>query len=220
MAANRINRFIPFLLGVLANGQSLFYPITPCRVADTRFASYGPLGPPALTAGQSRAFPIPSGACGVPAGALAYFLNVTVVPRGPLGYITAYPTGQPVPLVATLNDDAGEIRGNAAIVAAGTGGAISIYTTDATDVVIDLYGWFMAAPPPVQIDLYSGDGTTSIFALTRPPSAGSIPVVHRNGLLQDDHQQGTVLADYTMTGNAIVFSVAPGAGDKIRIVYR
>lgn len=43
-------------------------------------------------------------ACGIPATASAYSLNITVVPRaGTLGYLTVWPTGQPQPVVSTLN---------------------------------------------------------------------------------------------------------------------
>jgi hypothetical protein len=47
-----------------------FYPITPCRIADTRNAN-APLGGPALVALGTRTFPILSSTCGVPATAQA-----------------------------------------------------------------------------------------------------------------------------------------------------
>ena len=42
------------------SGSTLaFYPLPPCRVADTRHSTYPQgLGPPSLTGGQERAFPI------------------------------------------------------------------------------------------------------------------------------------------------------------------
>ena len=51
--------------------------------------------------GSSRSFAIPQSACGIPDTALAYSLNVTVVPQGPLSYLTLWPTGQARPLVST-----------------------------------------------------------------------------------------------------------------------
>lgn len=119
----------------------LFIPITPCRVADTRNAS-GPFGGPSLTGGTSRSFAIPNSACGVPSTAAAYSLNVTVVPRKSLGYLTIWPTGQSQPLVSTLNSD-GRIKADAAIVPAGTAGAISVFATDTTDVILDIDGYFV-----------------------------------------------------------------------------
>jgi hypothetical protein len=78
-----------------------FIAMTPCREVDTRAGSgfSGAFGAPSLVAGVSRTFPMQSSTtCSIPAGALAYSLNVTVVPQGPIGFLTAYPTGKPLPL--------------------------------------------------------------------------------------------------------------------------
>ena len=60
-----------------------FYPLTPCRIADTR-DSTGPLGGPFLSGQTSRAFPILSSNCNIPSTAQAYSLNVTAVPHSTL----------------------------------------------------------------------------------------------------------------------------------------
>ena len=127
----------------LIGGAGLrFIPLTPCRVADTRNAA-GPFGGPTMAGGVSRDFNIPSGACSVPSTALAYSLNVAVVPGGPLGYLTLWPTGQTQPLASTLNSLDGRIKSNAAIVPAGTGGSISVFPSNATDMVLDINGYFV-----------------------------------------------------------------------------
>ncbi len=148
-----------------------FYPLAPCRIADTRKASYGSLGTPAMTAGQQRTFAILSSTCSVPDTAQAYSLNFTAVPSGPLGFITALPTGQTRPLASTLNAPTGTVTANAAIVQAGTGGSVDVYASNATNLVIDINGYF--AP--------SGTGGLSLYNLspcrildTRQPS-GSLP---------------------------------------------
>ena len=131
-----------------ASGSTLaFYPLPPCRIADTRHDTYPPgLGPPYLTGGQERAFPILNAtACHIPSSAAAYSLNFAVVPHGPLGYMTVWPTGQTRPVVSTLNDIPGQIIANAAIVVAGTSGNVSVYPTSDTDVVIDINGYFATA---------------------------------------------------------------------------
>jgi hypothetical protein len=121
-----------------------FVPVTPCRIADTRSVT-GPFGGPGLPRQTSRDFAIPGSACGIPSSAMAYSLNVAVVPSGPLGFLTLWPTGQPQPLVATLNSIDGRIKSNAAIVPAGLNGAISTFVTDATDVILDINGYFVPA---------------------------------------------------------------------------
>jgi hypothetical protein len=73
-----------------------FMPVTPCRVADTRGAT-GTFGGPQMAGQTSRDFPIPAGSCGIPSSAEAYAVNISVVPPGTLGYLTAWPSGQPRP---------------------------------------------------------------------------------------------------------------------------
>jgi hypothetical protein len=130
-----------------------FYPVTPCRVVDTRNA-VGPLGGPYMAALTSRSFPVQSSSCGLPADAQVYSLNVTVVPRGPLGYMTMWPSGEAQPLVSTLNDLKGTYTANAAIVPAASNGDVSVYVTNSTDVVLDVDGYF-AAPATGGLSLYT-----------------------------------------------------------------
>ena len=147
-----------------------FYPMAPCRVADTRQGS-GPFGAPFLSGGAAaRSFPMQTSSCNVPAAAQAYALNFTAVPHGPLGYITAWPTGQSQPPISTLNASTGKVTANAAIVSTGTAGAISVYASNDTDLVIDINGYF--APP--------GSGGLDLFTVapcrvldTRNPSGSS-----------------------------------------------
>ena len=120
-----------------------FLAIAPCRIVDTRGAT-GVYGGPPMSAGQTRTFNVPASACGIPALAQAYALNITVVPPGTLNYLTVWPAGTPQPLVSTLNSYQGYIVAGAAIVPAASG-AISVYVTDATDLIIDINGYFVPA---------------------------------------------------------------------------
>ena len=132
-----------------------FFPVTPCRVVDTRLAT-GPLGGPALAANSSRTFPIQSSPCNLPATAQAYSMNFTAVPQGPLGFLTTWPADQAQPLVSTLNANLGGVTANAAIVPAAANGDISVFVSNPSDVVIDVNGYF--APPAA--------GGLSLYALT------------------------------------------------------
>jgi len=95
-----------------------------------------------MGAGETRSFTIPASTCSIPATAAAYSLNVTVVPGGVLSYLSTWPTGSAQPLVSTLNSFDGSVVANAAIVPAGTGGAISVFVTNPTDVILDINGYF------------------------------------------------------------------------------
>ncbi len=123
-----------------------FVPVVPCRVVDTRGAP-GQFGGPPMTAGSARSFLVPQSPCGIPATAKAYAMNVTVVPQGPLSFLTLWPAGQDRPLVSTLNSFAGDVVANAAIVSAGAGGGVSVYVTHPTDVILDVNGYFDSASP-------------------------------------------------------------------------
>ena len=121
-----------------------FFPLTPCRIADTRGAN-GNLGGPFLPGGQSRDFAVLSSSCSVPSDAEAYSLNFTSIPRQPLVFLAAWPAGQSQPLASILNAPTGTITANAAIIPAGTGGSISAFASNDTDLVIDINGYFAPA---------------------------------------------------------------------------
>jgi hypothetical protein len=72
-------------------------------------------------------------------------LNVTVVPHQPLAYLTVWPTGESQPVVSTLNSIDGRTKANAAIVPAGSSGAVSVFATNTTDVILDIDGYFTLA---------------------------------------------------------------------------
>jgi hypothetical protein len=114
-----------------------FYPVTPCRVADTRNSS-GPLGGPYLKGGSSRAFSMQASPCGLPPNAQAYSLNVTAVPHSTLNYLTTWPTGQPQPNTSTLNSYTGTVVANAAIVPAGSNQSVSVFVYNDADVILDV----------------------------------------------------------------------------------
>ena len=121
-----------------------FYAVIPCRVADTRSSQSfaGSFGPPSLVASVQRDFPIANSNCGIPSSARAYSLNMTVVPKGPLSFLSVWPAGQAFPNVSTLNSPKGTTLANAAIVPAGVDGAITVVAGNATDLIIDINGYF------------------------------------------------------------------------------
>ena len=136
---------------VLADGPFQFFPLTPCRVVDTRNAN-GVNGGPALTANQIRKFRM-QGNCGVPVGAKAVTLNATVVSPGSAGWLGVYPaTG--FSGTSTINFNAGEfaIANGAIVPLSPVGGPTDLdisafwsnYTGNApqTHVILDVTGYF------------------------------------------------------------------------------
>ncbi|MBS1828438.1 MAG: BACON domain-containing protein [Acidobacteria bacterium] len=126
----------------------VFYPLTPCRVIETRAAyrpQAGQFGPPSLAAKQTRTFNFPQSTdCQIPAGAAAYSVTITVAPPGALPFLTAWPAGSSQPNVSSINSPNGRILANSVILPAGPGGAINLYAFEATDVIVDINGYFAA----------------------------------------------------------------------------
>ncbi len=133
----------PSILG--AQSPLLFVPIPSCRVLDTR-NSTETFGGPALSPGEIRSFPLSRGRCDIPASAYAYSLNATVVPNGALDYVTLWPSDKPLPSASILNSLDGRIKASAAIIpsAADGSGSISVYATDATNLILDINGYFVS----------------------------------------------------------------------------
>jgi hypothetical protein len=120
-----------------------YYTVPPCRLLDTRGSGQG--GP--LVSGAPRVFPV-TGACGIPADAVAISVNATVVtPPGP-GYLTLYPGNGAMPLAATITFKTGITLSNNTLVAlasdaSGTLGAQSLVGGGGgVDLVIDVVGYF------------------------------------------------------------------------------
>jgi hypothetical protein len=128
-----------------AVGQSAGPPLeytplaTPCRAVDTRQTSSP------IQGGTTRTFSPFAGACNISVpddDVIVYAVNVTAVPHGHLNYLTVYPAGQAQPVVSLLNSEDGRTKANAAFVAGGTSGNISVFATDTTDFILDVTGYF------------------------------------------------------------------------------
>ena len=76
-----------------------------------------------------------------PAGARAYTFNATVLPEGPLGYLTLWPDGETRPGVSTLNALDGLVTSNMAIVPT-TNGSIDAYASSLTQLILDISSYF------------------------------------------------------------------------------
>ena len=117
-----------------AGGLS-FYPLTPCRVVDTRHIGNGQPFTGELT------IPVETSACGPSATSQGYVFNATVVPQGPLSYLTLWPDPLQKPTVSTLNAVDGAITSNMAIVPNGNG-KTDAFASGHTQLILDIFGYF------------------------------------------------------------------------------
>ena len=83
-----------------------------------------------------------AGRGGVPTGAGAVTLNVTVVSPRDDGFATVYPCGQPVPVASNLNFRAGDVVPNAVVSRVGSDGGVCVFADASTQLLVDVTGWF------------------------------------------------------------------------------
>ena len=135
-----------------------FSPLVPTRICDTRSGNPSSLSGPAaqcngpgnagspVAANGSKTINV-SGNFGVPAGATAVLLNVTVVNPAAPGYLTAYPTGAASPNTSNLDFEAGGVVPNLVEVGTGTNGEISLFSSAQSNVVVDVEGFVSPSAP-------------------------------------------------------------------------
>jgi hypothetical protein len=112
-----------------------FIPLMPCRVFDSRNTSPLPGGEPTnITI---------AGLCGVPPTAVAAALNFTITEPEGVGHLTVFPKNGVAPLASLVNYVAGQTVANAADITLGEGGAVSAQPVTTTDLVVDVYGYFL-----------------------------------------------------------------------------
>jgi hypothetical protein len=119
-----------------------FVPLDPVRIVDSRPASQvGPFSSP-WGPGVTRQVQV-AGVGGVPSGAVAVVLNVTVTDTTASSFLSVWPAGAPRPTASSLNWQAGWTVPNAVTVKLGAGGKVSVFNhRGAADVVIDVVGYF------------------------------------------------------------------------------
>ena len=127
---------------------SLFVPITPVRVADTRTSS--PAGTEiSIASNTTEKFTIATTASRIPAAAAAVAANVTVVAGNSQGYLTVYPTSDTtVPVASNVNWIANGVVPNFTIADTAGTGDVNVYNSRGATInlVIDAFGYFTGRP--------------------------------------------------------------------------
>lgn len=130
-----------------AAGPFQFYPVTPCRVVDTRSGLGGYTG--LMPNGAVKTFTIKSAApCFIPATAQAVAFNVTVADPANQGFVALWPYGAAYPNVSTINFIAGENLANGAIVPVTAGSpdlnVVAAFEAGASgaNLILDITGYF------------------------------------------------------------------------------
>jgi len=105
------------------------------RMLDTRVTAGARL--PADTTVSLRV----AGTSGIPSDAAGVVLNLTAADPGASGFLTVHACDVPRPTASNLNVRPGVNRANLVIVAPDGDGEVCIYTSAATEVIVDVFGW-------------------------------------------------------------------------------
>jgi hypothetical protein len=105
--------------------------VSPYRLYDTR-ASHKPLAPGGV------ATVVVAGKGPVPSRASAVVLTVTVIDPNANGYITVWPSGQPMPVASNLNVVPKDIRSTSVFVPVGAKRSVNVFSQSGGDLVVDV----------------------------------------------------------------------------------
>lgn len=127
---------------------SVFVPISPTRVLDTRPALATNYSGPKPSAGTTIEI-TPAMMPDLPDDVVAVSANVGLVASSGRGYVQLLPSGQTPGSSSTVNaSEAGENVLNQAVSVTGTGGAVSVFTSDGAHLTLDINGYFVASGGP------------------------------------------------------------------------
>ena len=131
-----------------ADEGTVFVPVTPCRLMDTRAG--GPIGPRSTPIGPEETYsPMvwgDNGQCsGIPGTARAAEFNVTFVDPTAESFATFFPADAPRPNTSNLNWTPGQAPApNAITVKLSADGRVSIYNfAGSVDLLVDLVGYYV-----------------------------------------------------------------------------
>lgn len=140
-----LGMFVVIALAATARAQSgpyQFYPLSPCRIVDTRNAPSTNGGP--ILNNVPRSFRV-KGSCGVPQSAQAVSLNVTIVGASTLSWVRLWPSGQTEPFVSNINfDPSFAALANGALVGLSANtNDLSVRNSEGTvHLILDVTGYF------------------------------------------------------------------------------
>lgn len=123
-----------------AGAASQFRAVGPFRLADTRAAACT-----CTRIDEHTTRVVVAGRNGVGNGITAVALTVTATAAPLAGYVSVYPAGRAAPDTSTLNLRVGADVSNSTIIPVGNGGAVDVYTSVTTQIIVDISGSFTPA---------------------------------------------------------------------------
>lgn len=137
---------------------------------------------------------------GVPADAEAVLVNVTAITPSASTFLTVFPCGETQPTAASLNSPQGGVVNNLVLAKVGTSGQICIFSSSATDLVVDASAYVPA-----------GGGLSSIVPARLWETRIGPGNTTIDGLRQGTGRIGVGTVQVQVTGRGGVPDIATGA---------
>ena len=185
-------------VGPTASARSVFVPITPCRIMDTRPApdNVGVRTSP-LGAGDTHTIDVRgvNGNCTIPTAAVGLSMNITITNPTASSFLTVFPADVSRPLASNLNWVAGQAATpNAVTTNISANGKISFFNlAGSVDVLADIVGYYAPAPGhTVPIDVFAGVDL---------PNIGSPVPGMAFGILMGNSNPAPIFANFVVPGD-------------------
>lgn len=150
----------------VAPGASVYHPVVPSRLADTRLGS----GYSRISASMIRI--TVTGRAEIPRSATAVMLTLTVADAAKEGYLTAFPSASPTPNASNVNFGEGDTIANSAVVQLGANGSINVFSSLAgAKIIVDVVGFFETATAATAAGRYVPIAAQRVLD-TRDPGVG------------------------------------------------
>jgi Concanavalin A-like lectin/glucanases superfamily len=213
-----------------ATPPSVFVPITPVRIMDTRSASkIGPVTGP-IAADGTATLPIDgitTNGVDLPAsGITAVAIAITVTGQTEGGFITTFPAGTPRPETSAVNFTSSGNYTNNAIVPVGPGGGIEFYNgaTSSIQLITDITGYFTTNTTATGASTYTPLADPTRILDTRNGTGAPEAQIAADGTLtltmDGDNTNGAGLPASGVTAVALNLTVVPAdGGSGILIAY-
>jgi len=153
---------------VIVAKDTTFNPVTPARQLDTRDGTGGV--PIAKVPGGTALELTVTGVNGIPPGAAAVALNVTIANPEADGFATVYPCATPPGPASNLNFVSGQTVANAVVAPVDPTGKVCFFSTATTNIISDVSGWFRplgltTLTPVREFDTRTGTGGVPVGKL-------------------------------------------------------
>ena len=161
----------PWVAHATPPAQSAFTPIAPLRVLDSRSSTSFHFSP----SHETDVWTVAGGVGGIPDGATAIVMNVTMTDVTKSTFVTVYPDLLSRPGTSSLNPRPGVATQSVVVVQLGSDGKIDIFNqAGSADVILDYFGYYAVVTPTGPTGPTGAAGATGATGATGVTGAAGV----------------------------------------------